>query len=104
MANEINPKGALMVCTLLSIVAGLVPSLIYWVLAKNKLEGDLKTYLVNLLNFELTVFILLIVCGVVFAPLTGLISLINLICLIIATLKLSKEQIYKFPMTIQLIK
>lgn len=104
MEEQFNKKGIIMVVTLLSIILGLIPSLIYWIISKDSLEEDLKKYLVNLLNFELTLSILGLIFLAVFAPLTGLLSFINLIFLIIATLKISKDQHYKFPMTIELIK
>ena len=104
MAEEFNKKGIIMVVTLLSIILGFIPSLVYWLISKNSLEAPLKKYLTNLLNFELTLLIVGIVVGVVFAPLTGLVSLINLIFLIIGTIKINQDQVYKFPMTIELIK
>lgn len=99
-----DKKGVLMAVTLLSIILGFLPSLIYWLFAKNSLDSSLKSFLVNLLNFELTLLIIGAIVGVVCAPIIGLVSLANLIFLIIGTLKLASGKEYKFPMTIQLIK
>lgn len=103
-----NTKGLLMVVTLLSIVFSLVPSLIYWLFFRNSLEGVSKSYLTDLLNFEITLAIIGLVLGAISGPLfglfTGLISLINLIFVIIATLNLANDKVYKFPFSIPLFK
>ena len=103
-----NTKGILMVVTLLSIVAGPIPSLIYWLIAKNSLESGLKEFLVSLLNFEITLALVVLIFGAISGPfagfIVGLITFINLIFVIIATLNLANDKAYKFPFSIPLFK
>ena len=103
-----NTKGILMVLTLASIVVGFVPSLIYWLFFKKSLEEGSKNYLTSLLNFEITLALIGIIFGAISGPfagfVAGLLSLINLIFIIIATLNIANDKAYKFPIAIPLFK
>lgn len=103
-----NTKGILMVVTLASIIVGFFPSLIYWVFFKKSLEEPSKNYLTDLLNFEITLALIGLILGFISGPfagvVAGLVSFINLIFIIIATLNLANDKAYKFPFSIPLFK
>ena len=103
-----NTKGILMVVTLLSIITSFVSSLIYWLFFGKSLEETSRTYLTSLLNFEITLALIGIIFGAISGPfagfIVGLITFINLIFVIIATLNLANDKAYKFPFSIPLFK
>ncbi len=97
-------KNLLFLTTLISLVFGLLSPLIVWVMTKSKLEGDAKNYLKNLLNFEITMFIIGLVFGLVFAPLTGFCAFVNLVVLIMAMISVYNNKNFKFPFLLDLVK
>lgn len=97
-------KNLLFLTTLISLVFGLISPLVVWIMTKSKLEGDSKDYLKNLLNFEITMFIIGFVFGIVFAPLAGFCAFINLVVLIFAMISVYNNKNFKFPFLLDLIK
>ena len=100
----IDKSGLILVVTLISMVLGFIAPLVAWLTIRNTLDPLQKDFLIGLLNFELTMFIVGIVAGVIVPALLGLIALVNFVILVIAIMKLVKKEPYKFPLTIYLIK
>ena len=107
-------RNTLVLVTLSGIILGLLVPLIVWAINKDKMQLEAKTYLTNLLNFELTLLVtgvgviltnIIPVLGQIIYILGGtLICIINLIVLIIAVVKVSGNSEYKFPLTYQFLK
>ncbi len=107
-------RNILVLTTLSCLFLGFIVPLIVWILMKDKFEGGEKSFLVNLLNFELTLLIgFVILAAINVVPILGqlvcaigsfVLWLIGLIVAIVATVKLTKNEEYKFPMTLELIK
>ena len=97
-------KNLLVLTTLLSLIFGFLVPLVMWFVQKDMLEGDSKLYMKNLLNFELTMFIIMLVFGFVFAPVAALLGFANAIFLILATISVFNNKNYKFPFLLELIK
>ncbi len=107
-------RNILVLTTLSCLFLGFIVPLIIWIAMKDKFEEKEKSFLVNLLNFELTLligFVVLIAVNVV--PILGQIVygigslvlwLVGLIVAIMATIKLTKDEEFKFPMALELIK
>ncbi len=109
-----NSKNTLVLTTVSCIFFGFIVPLIVWLVNKDAMEEAPKKYLTHLLNFQLTLLIVGVLLGVVnIIPILGqLISFIgvpilwicNIILMIVAAIKLSNNEAYKFPLTIELIK
>ena len=107
-------KNILVLTTVSCIFLGFVVPLIIWLVNKESMEEPAKKYLTHLLNFQLTLLIAgVILVAVNIIPILGqLISIIgspilwltNVILMIIAAIKLSNNEEYKFPFTLELIK
>lgn len=99
-----NSKNLLILTTLISLVFGLLSPLVVWIISKSKLEGEAKDYLKNLLNFEITMFVISAIFGIVFAPLAGFCAFINVVVLIFATISIYNNKNFKFPFLLDLVK
>ena len=107
-------KNLLLLTTLSCLILGFIVPLIMWILNKDNADFGGKKYLTNLLNFELTLFIACIVLTLLnVIPLLGqivfglgsfIIWIANIVLIIVATIKLTKNEEYKFPFTLELIK
>ncbi|MBE7704405.1 MAG: DUF4870 domain-containing protein [Cyanobacteria bacterium SIG29] len=109
-----NNKNILVLTTLSCAILGFIVPLIVWFLNKDNTEFVGKKYLTDLLNFELTLFIIGLILTVInVVPLLGqlisglgclIVMIANIIIVIMATIKLTKDEEYKFPMAMELIK
>ena len=97
-------KNLLVLTTLVSLIFGFLAPLVMWFVQKDMLEGEVKTYMRNLLNFELTMFIVMLILGFVFAPVAAFLGFVNAVILIIATISVFNNKNYKFPFLLELIK
>ena len=107
-------KNILVLTTLSSLFLGFIVPLVLWLTIKENFEENQKTYLTNLLNFELTMLIgFVILTAINVIPILGqivcflgggLLWLLNIIILVIATIKLTKDEEHKFPFALELIK
>ena len=97
-------KNLLVLTTLVSLIFGFLAPLVMWFVQKDMLEGEAKTYMKNLLNFELTMFIVILILGFVFTPVAAFLGFVNAIILIIATISIFNNKNYKFPFLLELIK
>lgn len=99
-----DTKGVITLITAFSIIFSFIPPLVYRILQKDLIEEHYKKYLTNLLNFEITIFTIELICSFVFSPLTGIIFMINMVFLMIAAAKIYNNQFYRFPFAIEVIK
>lgn len=109
-----NNRNILVLTTLSCMFLGFIVPLVIWLAMKEDFEGGEKTHLTNLLNFELTILIAAILLMVVnIIPFLGqiicliggvLLWLFNVINILVATIKLTKNEEYKFPFALELIK
>lgn len=92
---------------ILCIVVGLgfIPPLIIYLLKKDE-SSYVKAHALESLNFQLT---LLIICLILFITIIGwlffwVVGIINLILVIVATIKASENKLYRYPINFRLIK
>ena len=103
-------KNLVVIFTLLSILFGIISAVIGYFISDEKQWS--RQQMTELLNFQITITIIMIVgiildSTVVFAiiglPLMIVFGFINLIFLIIGTIKASKGLSYKYPLTLRLV-
>lgn len=93
---------------ILSIVGGFLAPLIIYLIKKDS-SPYVTAHAKESLNFQLTMLIAYIVCGILTVILIGLIlfpllMLANLILVIMATIKASENKFYKYPFSIKFVK
>lgn len=109
-----NNKNNLVLTTLSCLILGFIVPLIVWILNKDNAEFAGKRFLTDLLNFELTLFIVGIVLTliniipflgqIVFVLGSTIVWIANIVVIIVATIKITKNEEYKFPFTLELLK
>jgi len=97
-----------MMCHLLAIFTGFLGPLIIWLMKKDTMpfvndQGK------EALNFEITIFLAFIVCGILTFIIIGvflmpIVLITNIVFLIIATLKAKDGIAYRYPFSLRLIK
>lgn len=107
-------KNILVLTAVSCIFLGFIVPLIIWIVNKDAMSEPAKKYLTHLLNFQLTLLIAgMILVAVNIIPILGqiisiigcpLLWLANLVLMIIVAIKLSNNEQYKLPLTIELIK
>lgn len=104
-----DDRNLAMLTHLSGIVFSLIVPLVVWLVHKDRAD---KAYLVReakeALNFQITVLIGYVICGVLAAILIGLLLgkllwLVNLIFCIIAAVKVSSEGSYHYPFALRLV-
>ncbi len=109
-----NNKNTLVLTTISCTILGVLVPLLVWFANKDTMEEETKKYLVHLLNFQLTLLIAFVILFAVnIIPLLGqlicfigspILIIANIILMIVAAIKLSNNQVVKFPFVIELIK
>ncbi len=107
-------RNTMVLTTLSCLVLSFILPVILWFSAKDKYNETTKKYLLNLLNFELTIFLSIFVINILnVIPILGqiisaiasfFILLTNIIVILSATIKITKNENYKFPLTINLLQ
>ncbi|MEO6639332.1 MAG: DUF4870 domain-containing protein [Ginsengibacter sp.] len=90
---------------ILTVVAGFVAPLIIYFIKKD--ESDfVREHARESLNFQITVFIIIIACviTVIGILLLWLVGIVTLILVIMATVKASDGKLYRYPISFRLIK
>ncbi|WP_282937858.1 DUF4870 domain-containing protein [Paenibacillus sp. RC67] len=92
----------------LCIIIGVIAPLIIWLIKKDE-SAYVAEHAKESLNFQISMIIYSFVAGLLCFAVIGfvllpLVGLFALICIIIATVRASKGQIYEYPLTIRLIK
>lgn len=109
-----NARNIMVLTTLSCLVLSFILPIILWFSSKDKYNETTKKYLLNLLNFELTIFLSIFVINILnVIPILGqiisaiasfFILLTNIIVILSATIKITKNENYKFPLTINLLQ
>lgn len=97
-----------MLCHLLSILVGWIGPLIIWLIKKES-SAYVNDQGKEALNFQITVFMAAIVCGVLTLVVIGcfllpVVVVGNIVFSIIAAVRASKGERYRYPFAIRLIK
>lgn len=89
----------------LSLVAGFIGPLIIYLVKKDE-SAYVREQAKEALNFQLTVLIICIVLAITIIGilLIWVVGILNLILIILATIKASEGKLYKYPFSIKLIK
>ena len=103
-----DEKNLAILSHVLTLVAGFIPPLVIYFLKKDESEF-VKEHAVESLNFQISLFIYFLACLVLMLILIGFVlmmalGLFALIVIIIATVKASEGKIYRYPLTIRIIK
>lgn len=93
---------------ILTLVAGFIAPLVIYLVKKDE-SPYVTEHAKESLNFQITMFILFIISGVLMLILIGflliwLLSIADLILVIIATIKASENKMYRYPLNFRLIK
>ncbi|MEP7143715.1 MAG: DUF4870 domain-containing protein [Ferruginibacter sp.] len=93
---------------ILTLVSSFIAPLIIYLVKKDE-SPYVAEHAKESLNFQITMFILYIVCGILILVLIGilliwLLSIANLVLVIIATIKASENKMYRYPINFRLIK
>lgn len=103
-------KNQAVIFTLLGIIFGILSALVGYFISSDK--PWLKKQMTELLNFQITVTIMIVVSvilnttiilSIIGIPLLIVVGLGNLIILIRATMRASKGEFYKYPWTLRLL-
>ncbi len=92
----------------LTLVGGFLAPLIIWLLKKDE-SAFVTENAKESLNFQITLILAMIVCGVLMLIIIGaflmmIVGMLALVFIIIATVRASEGKIYRYPMTIRFIK
>lgn len=92
----------------LCIIIGIIAPLIIWLIKKDE-SAYVADHAKESLNFQISMIIYSFVAGILCFAVIGfvllpLIGLFALVCIIIATVRASKGQMYEYPLTIRLVK
>ncbi|MEZ4955181.1 MAG: DUF4870 domain-containing protein [Saprospiraceae bacterium] len=103
-----DEKNIALLSHVLTLVAGFIAPLVIYLVKKDESEF-VKTHAKESLNFQISIFIYVLVCIPLVLLFIGFfiiiaIGLAYLALVIVATIKASEGKIYKYPFTIRLIK
>jgi uncharacterized Tic20 family protein len=92
----------------LSLVGGFLAPLIIWLLKKDQ-SAYIAEHALESLNFQISIMIYFAVAGVLCIILIGfvllpIIGIFALVVIIVATIKAYKGEMYRYPLTLRLIK
>jgi uncharacterized Tic20 family protein len=99
-----------MLSHLLTFVGGFIAPLIIWLIKKDDPNASFVTENAKeSLNFQITVFILSIICVILIFVLIGIVliwalGIADLVLVIIATVRSNEGKIYRYPINFRLIK
>ncbi|WP_028551849.1 DUF4870 domain-containing protein [Paenibacillus sp. UNC451MF] len=92
----------------LCIILGVLAPLIVWLIKKDE-SAYVAEHAKESLNFQISMIIYSFVAGILCFAVIGfvllpLLGLFALVCIIIATIRASKGQMYEYPLTLRLVK
>lgn len=101
-------KNIALIAHLLSLVTGFLAPLIIWLVKKDQ-SSYIDHHAKEALNFQISIYIYGIVSGILVVLLIGIVLLFVLgifafIVILIATIKASKGEYYRYPLTIRFLK
>lgn len=93
---------------ILTIVSSFIAPLVIYLLKKDE-SAFVSEHAKESLNFQITMFILFMISFVLMLVLIGflliwLLSIVNLVLVIIATIKANENKMYRYPINFRLIK
>lgn len=93
---------------ILCLVAGFIAPLVIYLIKKDE-SAYVREHAKESLNFQITLFILYIICWVLAFILIGLLLMVllgiaALVLIIIATIKASENKMYRYPLNFRIIK
>ena len=93
---------------ILTIVSSFIAPLVIYLIKKDE-SSYVAEHAKESLNFQITMFILYIISGILIFILVGflliwLLSIANFVLVIIATIKASENKMYRYPFNFRLIK
>ncbi len=110
--EEYNPtqdeKNVAMLSHVLTFFAGFIAPLVIYIIKKE--ESDyVRDHAIESLNFHISIFIYILACIPLLFIIVGIffmmaIGMISFILVIVATVKASEGKMYRYPMTIRIIK
>jgi uncharacterized Tic20 family protein len=105
-----DDKVMAMLAHLLTLVCGFVGPLIIWLIKKDDPNASFVTENAKeSLNFQITVFILSIICIILIFVLIGILliwalGIADLVLVIIAAVRVNEGKLYRYPFNFRLIK
>ena len=86
----------------------LIPPLIIWLLKKDSIE-EIREQGVDVINFQLSMWIILIPCGIfsfllITIPVIIVVGMYSLVIIIINTIRVANNQPYKYPTFFKILK
>ena len=92
----------------LTLIGGFLAPLIIWLLKKDE-SNFVSENAKESLNFQITLILAMIVCGILMLIIIGaflmmLVGLLALVFIIVATIRASEGKVYRYPMNIRFIK
>ena len=89
----------------LTLVAGFIAPLVIYLVKKDE-SSFVREHAKESLNFQITVFIIVVVLfvSVIGILLLWLVAILALILVIVATIKANEGKLYRYPFTLRLIK
>ena len=105
VAPTSDEKTLALLAHILTLVAGFVAPLIIYLVKKDESEF-ITAHAKESLNFQITLFIVFIILLVTIVGifLMWIIGIAALVLIIVATMKASEGKLYKYPLTLRLIK
>ncbi len=93
---------------ILTLVAGFIAPLVIWLVKKDE-SPFVSESAKESLNFQITIFIALMVCGVLTLVVIGLflfpvVGITAFVLVIMATIRSSEGRVYRYPFNLRLIK
>jgi uncharacterized Tic20 family protein len=106
---NLNENGLGIIVHLLGIFTGVIGALIMYLIFKDTGTKKLRENIANALNWQISLFIYMLVSGILSIILIGILgilvfSLMNLIFCILGAVEANKGSVYKYPLTINFIK
>jgi len=108
--SESDDKMFCILSHILCIVVGFVAPLLFWLLKKDE-SPAVAAHAKESLNFQITLLLAYVVCVILAAVTCGILSplvfvpiVYGIVMCIIATMKANEGKLYRYPMTLRLIK
>jgi len=106
-----DERNMAMLANLLGIITGFIGALIIWLITKDKNPAQpfAAEQAKEALNFQITVLIANVICWILMFILIGvflifIVIIVNVVFCIIAAVKTSKGEAYRYPIALRLIK
>ena len=101
----VNEKTMAILSHVLTLVVGFLAPLVIYLMKKDE-SAFVKEHAKESLNFQITIFIIIIVLFITIIGilLAWIVGILTLVFVIVATTKASEGKLYKYPFSLRLIK